>query len=244
VYDKAQNFWIGCEPLTIECNGCFASRKTIWNGRSPRNVTRTRFPVFFAPLKWEPSVIYVMPWSDFFIEGADDCRDEAWSVIRRTPQHTWLILTKRPENILKRLPQTWGEGWPHVWLGVSVGDDRFTYRIDELFRVPAARYWVAAEPLIGPLRLQPYLPGSRLFDGKVLDWVVCGAEGGKAPRPMELWWARGPRDECRETGTPFYMKQMGGAYMHKEHNKKGHNGTDPEYWPEDLRVRECPWTEA
>lgn len=239
MYDKAQSFWIGCEPLTIECKNCFASRYTTWHNRSPRNVTRTRFPVFYAPLKWEPSVIYVMPWSDFFIEGADDCRDEAWSVIRRTPQHTWLILTKRPGNIYKRLPQTWGEGWPHVWLGVSVGGDDFTYRIDRLFETPAAHYWVAAEPLIGPLGIRAYLPGSHLFNGKTLDWVVCGAEGGKGSRPMELWWPRELRDECHKAGVPFYFKQIGPNYMRTL--SKYRDGTNPEDWPDDLRVREYPW---
>jgi protein gp37 len=237
VYDKAQSFWMGCEPLTIECNNCFAARCTKWHGHSPRNVTRTRFPVFFAPLKWEPSIIYVMPWSDFFIEQADEDRGEAWSVIRRTPQHTWLILTKRSGNISKRLPRDWGSGWPHVWLGVSVGGDDFTYRIDRLFEIDAAHYWVAYEPAIAPLSLRPYLPGNHEFD-KALDWVVCGAEGGNKPRAMELDWAQKPRDECRETGTPFYLKQIGKHHMRK--CGKDNDGANPEDWPEDLRVRECP----
>lgn len=241
MYDRAHSFWMGCKPLTVECDRCFASRETEWRGRSPRNVTRTRHVIFFAPLKWEPSVIYVMPWSDFFIEEADDCREEAWSVIRRTPQHTWLILTKRPENIPDRLPRTWGEGWSHVWLGVSVGNDKFAYRVEQLFQVPSMHYWAAGEPLIGPLSLWPYLTGSRRFNGKSLDWVVCGAETGKKPRPMELWWARCLRDECFDTDKPFYMKQIGSRYMHKEHGKWRNKGSDPKYWPEDLRIREHPW---
>ena len=123
-----------------------------------------------------------------------------------------------------------------------MGGDDFTYRIDRLFEVDAAHYWVAYEPAIGPLSLRAYLLGSHLFDGKVLDWVVCGAEGGKGPRAMDLSWPRELRDECRETGTPFYMKQIGGVYMREKHGKSNHNnGTDPAYWPEDLRVREYPW---
>jgi protein gp37 len=240
LYDKAHSFWMGCEPVTIECNGCFAARKTKWKGRNPRNVTRTRFRTFFAPLQWEePQVIYVMPWSDFFIKAADEYREEAWAVIRRTPQHKWLILTKRPENILKRLPRTWGEGWDHVWLGVSIGGDSFTYRIDQLFEIPAAHYWVAVEPFIEPVRLKPYLPGSHLFGGKALEWVVCGAEGGRIPRKMELWWPRELRDECYGK-VPFYLKQIGKHYMKEERFSNHHNGGEPEYWPEDLQVREYP----
>jgi protein gp37 len=54
--------------------------------------------------------------SDFFHEGADDWRAEAWDVIKACRNLDWLILTKRPERTADRLPPDWGKGYPNVWL--------------------------------------------------------------------------------------------------------------------------------
>jgi protein gp37 len=140
--------------------------------------------------------------SDFFHPGADEWREHYWHTIYDTPQHLYLILTKRPERIPGCLPdfgkKEWP--WPHVWLGTSVecvGEKR---RLVELQRVPAALRWLSIEPLLEDL-------GDLSLAG--ISWVVCGGESGPGARPMHPDWARGVRDQCKAAAVPFFFKQWG-----------------------------------
>jgi protein gp37 len=95
--------------------------------------------------------VFTCSWSDWFHEDADPWRDEAWEVIRAAPDLTFQILTKRPERIADHLPADWGDGYPNVWLGVTIENRRFVDRADVLREVPAAVRFISAEPLLGPL---------------------------------------------------------------------------------------------
>src|SRR3990167_5422001 len=87
----------------------------------------------------------ICSWSDWFHETADPWRDEAWDIIRRTPRLTYQILTKRPERIADHLPADWGPtGYPNVWMGVSVENYRFTWRLDILANTPARIRFLSA----------------------------------------------------------------------------------------------------
>jgi protein gp37 len=223
--NSSHNFWIGCHKVSPGCKLCYAERQMKQYGRDFKTVTRT---VGFAkPLKWkEPRMIFVNSWSDFFIEEADRWREDAWDIIRKTPHHTYQVLTKRPERIPDSLPADWGEGWPHVWLGVSIETQAYMHRAKELIEVPAAVRFVSAEPLLGPL----------VFDSLVndLDWLIIGGESGLHHRPMKMEWARALRDEWKAVDKPVFFKQQGGqrpgynAYLIEE------DGTHTvlQEWPE------------
>ena len=102
--------------------------------------------------------------TDFFIQDADPWRDEAWRIIEGTPQHTYQILTKRPERIAAHLPASWAtDPWPHVWLGVSVETQDYAWRLDRLAEIPAYTRFVSAEPLLGELNLLPWLEGDGIL---------------------------------------------------------------------------------
>jgi protein gp37 len=128
-------------------------------------------------------------------------------VVRRCPNLTFQVLTKRPERIKDHLPAAWGEGYANVWLGVSVERDDYCRRADLLRAVPARTRWVCAEPLLGPL------PSLNL-DG--IHWLVVGGESGPSWRPMELAWVRELRGKCRAAGVPLYFKQANGLYPGKD----------------------------
>jgi protein gp37 len=99
----------------------------------------------------QPRFIFTCSWSDFFITEADKWRAEAWDIIRRTPEFTYLILTKRPDRIARCLPADWGDGYPNVWLGTSAENQKYAdQRIPELLKVPAAKRFLSLEPLLGP----------------------------------------------------------------------------------------------
>lgn len=107
--------------------------------------------------------------------------------------------------------------FPHIWLGVSVEDQkRADKRIPDLLATPAAVPWVSAEPLLGELRLDQLhvrddsgVYGATVPALALLSWVVAGGESGKDARPMRPDWARSLRDQCKAAGVPFLFKQWG-----------------------------------
>ncbi|MFL5313065.1 MAG: DUF5131 family protein [Myxococcales bacterium] len=149
--ESTWNPWMGCTRVSPGCDGCYMFREQRQYGNDPELVRRSKTK-FDAPLKWEePKLVFTCSWSDWFHVNADDWRDEAWDIIRRSPQHTFQILTKRPGRIHHCLPADWGDGYPNVWLGVSVESAAFVSRVDVLRGIPAALRFISAEPLLGSL---------------------------------------------------------------------------------------------
>jgi protein gp37 len=151
------------------------------------------------PLDWrQPRLIFVNSMSDLFHEGIPVWFIRAvFNVMEEASWHTFQILTKRSHRMLEVAPHL---RWPdNVWMGVSVEDQRWTHRIDDLRKVQAKVRFVSCEPLLGPLRLD--LGG--------IHWVIVGGESGPRARPMKAEWARDIRRQCEETGVAFFFKQWG-----------------------------------
>lgn len=212
------NPWMGCTKVSAGCDNCYMFTEQRRYGHDPEVVRRSKTK-FSDPLKWkEPKVIFTCSWSDWFHKDADPWRDEAWEIIRQTPQHTYQILTKRPGRILRHLPADWGEGYPNVWLGTSVEDEGAEYRIGHLLNAPARIRFLSCEPLLGrvdvsPLRIQHYVPDRQIH------WVIVGGESGPNSRPMDLEWVREIRDNCALSGVAFFLKQLGGFPDKRGHDK-------------------------
>src|SRR6266566_2681172 len=202
--ESTWNPWHGCTKVSPGCKHCYMFTEKKQYGQDPTKVVRSKTK-FSDPLKWNMGrLIFTCSWSDFFHEAADPWRDEAWEIIRRTPQHTYQILTKRPKRMAAHLP--WADDpWLHVWLGVSVENQDYLWRLDKLAEIPAYTRFVSAEPLLGEVNLLPWLEGEG-----ILDWVIVGGESGPKARPMQPDWARFIRDQCAATETPFFFKQWGG----------------------------------
>jgi len=193
--------------------------------------------------------------------GGDHTRD-VWEVIETEAREAM------PEDVLSAAGRVQPWPLPNVWLGVSAEDQqRADERIPWLLSTPAAVRFVSAEPLLGPLNLTPWLGNavSRYVEGggsapasegyavrPGIWWVVVGGESGPKSRPFDLAWARSIRDQCREAGAAFFMKQLGarpqatadprglGWTETCELSLRDSKGGDPSEWPEDLRVREFP----
>jgi protein gp37 len=218
------------------------------------------------PLRWKrPRRVFVNSMSDLFHEAVPNTFIAAmFDVMRKTPQHTYQILTKRHARMRTLLTpdRMAGEPWPlpNVWLGVSVEDQHWAdIRIPALLATPAAVRFLSCEPLLGPLNLVQYLPtakgcfcethwswmcGGDVNGGKCrqerLSWVIAGGESGPGARPMELDWVRALSWHCRTTRVPLFVKQLGKT-LGRELGA-GPKGGDWDAWPEDLRVREFPRT--
>ena len=200
--EETWNPWMGCTKVSEGCDHCYMFREQRQYGNDPEVVRRSKTK-FQLPLRLkEPSLIFTCSWSDWFHVDADPWRDEAWEIVRATPQHTYQILTKRPGRIRRHLPADWGDGYPNVWLGTSVETNEHLSRVRVLCDVPAALRFISAEPLLGPL---PDLD----LDG--IGWVITGGESGPEHRPIEVAWVREIRDACLAADVPFHHKQWGGA---------------------------------
>lgn len=212
--DETINFWVGCEKVSQGCKFCYMYRDLTRYGKDPMELQQVAEKTIRAKLKKlaPGSKIFTCSWSDFFWHQADHLRTWAWDIIRNHPQFIWQILTKRPERILENLPPDWGNGWQHVWLGVSVEDEKTANeRIWELLQVPSETLFLSLEPLLGHIEFENLkdqggadtyncLDGTRLFGSKdsfhaykdlldrilnytKIDWVIVGGESGNDTGP-------------------------------------------------------------
>ena len=166
------NPWQGCRKVSEGCKFCYMFRDMIKFGKNPNHVHRSAVGTFNKPLNWkEPALVFTCSWSDWFIEEADEWRDDAWAIIKRTPHLTYQILTKRPERIAQCLPENWGDGYPNVWLGVTVENQKAVERISHLAQIPSVVRFLSVEPLLEEV----HIPESLM---QKLQWVIVGGESG------------------------------------------------------------------
>lgn len=234
--DATWNPFIGCRKVDADCKFCYMYRDSLggtrWNPQVPKR-TKT---VFTLPLKIkQPSKIFTASLTDIFIPEIDEDRHEIWDIIRRCPQHTFQILTKRPERILECLPDDWGAlGYENVWLGTSVGHQKAVHRITELSEVPASVLFVSFEPLHEELNLQE-VPKA------LISWSILGGESGHETgkytyRPCKVEWMESIIEQMPGA---MFVKQMG-THLAKELKMSDRHGTKIEEFPESLRIREFP----
>lgn len=176
------------------------------------------------PIRWKkPTRIFVNSMSDLFHPGVTfEWLAKIFDVMARAPQHTYQILTKRPQRMLETLlaggdpdvaptfEKTYSQPWPpkNWWFGVSIEDQKTANeRIPILAKCPARTKFVSYEPALGPVDLAVACVDPVTL--AEIDWVICGGESGSHARPMDPQWARDVRDLCDDLGTPFFFKQLG-----------------------------------
>ncbi|NJB35309.1 DUF5131 family protein [Croceivirga sp. JEA036] len=238
--DSTWNPWMGCQKVSGACKYCYMHKILDKDGNDPSIVNRTKSS-FYKPLNWKVGrLIFTCSMSDFFIKEADEWRKEAWDIIKRTPQHTYLILTKRPERIQECLPEDWSpELYSHVWLGTTVESQNEVHRIHELAKIKCQLRWVSFEPLLGPI----YLNKEEL---DTVEWAVIGGESGNLEgkyrfRKSELAWYLSLMYQFRDAGTPVFFKQLGSYYHHydlKVSDSKGERWCSK--FPDVFKIRQYP----
>lgn len=228
----------GCTKISDGCRNCYAERMARrLAGRCGYPEAPHHFDVTLHHerlgqlLRWKkPRTVFVCSMSDLFHEDIPDWFIlKVWDVMRRAPQHTFLVLTKRP----RRMQEVVGricDGWcplPNAWLGVTVENQRTAdERIPLLLQTPAAVHFVSCEPLLEEINIREYLhvDGCHTFEGgesfpnlclacggkgtPSLDWVIAGCESGPHRRHVDTSAFRFLRDQCQDAVVPFFLKQM------------------------------------
>ena len=216
--DATWNPVAGCAVITAGCTNCYAMRmaarleamgvekyrgltrksggRAVWTGK-----VRCDEGALDVPTRWNaPRLVFVNSMSDLFHADVPvEFIRRVWEVMRATPQHTYQILTKRPERMAEVLT-----GFPvlaNAWLGTSVESAEVLHRLDALRSVPAAIRFVSFEPLLGSVRNA---------DLSEIHWAIVGGESGPKARAIEETWVEEIEALCRAEEAAFFFKQWGG----------------------------------
>jgi protein gp37 len=218
--DHTFNPWIGCQHVSPGCDHCYAEAmmdhrygRVKWGPHGERE--RTSAENWKKPLKWNAEAgdfkqehghrprVFCASLADVFDNQISlKWRRDLFELISKCRRLNWLLLTKRPQNIGKMLPDDWGDGYKNVWLGVTAESQTyFDQRWECLQSIPAAIKFISYEPALGPLRLPKH--------GPFPDWLISGGESGPLARPMKPQWVRNIIADCRDRGVAPFHKQWG-----------------------------------
>jgi len=217
--DHTFNPWIGCAKVSPGCENCYAERDfdhrkhvAQWGPKGTRHVTSPAN--WKQPVKWDREAlaagrrakVFCASLADVFEDRPDLVapRAKLWSLVYNTPNLDWLLLTKRPKNVLPLLNSiqvAGAEHWPHhAWIGATIEGPAQLRRLDDLRTIPAAVRFLSCEPLLGDL-------------GKIdltgIHWVIAGGESGPAARPSHPRWYCSLLEQCANAGVQFFFKQWG-----------------------------------
>jgi protein gp37 len=226
--DATWNPVTGCTKITAGCDNCYAARFA----ERFRGVVGHPFERGFdlmlrpdrisQPLAWRrPRMIFVNSMSDLFHKSVPrSFIDHVFDTMEEADWHIFQVLTKRSPLMRAYLRYRYGDGRPspHLWFGVSIENSSYKARIEHLRGSPAEVRFLSIEPLIGPV-------GRINLNG--IHWVIAGGESGPGARPMNIEWARDIRNQCADSGVPFFFKQWGGLRP-----KSGGRDLDGREWNE------------
>ena len=245
--DATWNPVAGCTVLSPGCTNCYAMRmaarlaamgqekyrgltrpsggRQVWSGR-----VRCDEASLDVPLRWrKPRIVFVNSMSDLFhADVPESFIAKVWATMKATPQHTFQILTKRPERMREVAERM--DFLTNVWLGTSVEASEYLGRLHELRFTRAAVRFASFEPLLGPIS-DADLTG--------LHWAIVGGESGPGSRPMKREWVRALQVQCAEHGVAFFFKQWGGTQK-----KRTGRELDGRTWDEMPSIQKSPWGQS
>jgi protein gp37 len=196
----------GCSKISPGCKYCYAevmSKRLKAMGIEKYKYgfqVRLHPAALNIPFTWKKSkVVFVNSMSDLFHPDVPfDFIKSVFGVMNQTPQHIYQVLTKRSERLLELASNL---NWTsNIWMGVSVENDEYKYRIDDLRHTAAKTKFLSIEPLIGPIHT---------INLSGMDWVIVGGESGAKARPIEKGWIEGVKNQCVENKVAFFFKQWG-----------------------------------
>lgn len=255
--DHTFNPWWGCEKVSPGCKHCYAEQFAdkrfhlkVWGAQAERRIASNA--MWAKPLKWNAAAakkgqrarVFCASMADVFekYEGPSwdavyKARLRLWQIIAATPHLDWLLLTKRPQNVLAMVPGAWlgfdeerRSAWPgNVWVGCTVeNQEQATKRIPWLLNIPAPVRFLSCEPLLEYVDLtritclpsgadpQAYLNALTGHIGGPddvlphrINWVIIGGESGSNSRSFNPAWADGMVSQCRSSKVPVFVKQFG-----------------------------------
>lgn len=238
---------VGCTKCSPGCTNCYAERFAARLAKNPATAKKYAGVVdergrwtgkisepdwsCFEKLPRAPRRVFVGSMTDIFFDEHAPHLPKLFDMMASMPQHTFLLLTKRPLNMRSWIAANGDKIWPNIWLGVTVCvQSEVRSKLLQLMRTPAAKRFVSVEPMLEAIDLDicvfdrprairhlVYGPACLNEDqadymvDPLADWVICGGENGANSHPMRVEWVRRLRDQCKIAGVPFYFKGWGGS---------------------------------
>lgn len=234
------NPWHGCRKYSAGCKNCYVYRRDNSIGKNPSAIEKNKS--FDMPLARNkngefkiPSgtLLYTCMTSDFFIEEADEWREDIWRIIRQRSDLRFMIITKRILRFTECIPLDWGSGYENVAICCTIeNQEQCDIRFPYFNTLPIKNKFIASEPLLSPIDMSGYLNSS-------IRQVTVGGESGENSRICDYRWVLDIRSQCIAAGVPFYFKQTGArflkdgrlyrikrAFQHSQARKAGINTTE------------------
>jgi protein gp37 len=202
----------GCNKISAGCKYCYAEvmtrRLEAMGIEKYKDGFKLRIheDALLIPYGWKsPKIVFVNSMSDLFHKDVPlEFIKKVFDTMNNNPQHTFQVLTKRSDVLLKYHKQL---SWTHnIWMGVSIEDEKVKHRVDDLRQTDARTKFLSCEPLIGPLNK---------MNLKKIDWVIVGGESGRKPRTMDVDWVLDIQKQCKKEKVAFFFKQWGGTNKKK-----------------------------
>lgn len=204
--------WRGCKKYSEGCLHCYIHKGDAKRGVNTNEIVRTKD--FYKPVerlkngnyKMKSGTVYTCFSTDFLIEEADEWRTECWEMIKQRPDCTFLFLTKRIERFMDCIPADWGDGYDNVVVGCTVENQKNAdFRLSIFKELPTKHKCITAQPLLGPINMEPYLDD--------IELVVVGGESDYRARVLEYDWVLDMRAQCVRKDVSFAFRQCGTHFL-------------------------------
>ena len=210
------NPWHGCRKISPGCVNCYVYRRDESIGKDASVVAKTGD--YDLPLKKnrqgqyklnaEDGIIFTCMTSDFFLEDADDWRQECWDMIRERQDLQFHIITKRIDRFDKCIPSDWGDGWDNVTVCSTCENQNMADHRQPIFlKLPIKHREIISEPMLEEINIEKYLATG------LIEHVSCGGESGTNARPCDLRWIQEVRRQCIRCSVPFTFRQTGAVFI-------------------------------
>ena len=206
------NPWHGCHKISQGCKNCYVYSKDMTFGKDSSIVTKTSN--FNLPLKKNINgqykltggeLIYTCITSDFFVEEADSWRKDAWDIIDKRKDLTFLIITKRADGFFYSLPSNWKDGYDNVIISCTVeNQSRADYLLPIYLKLPIKHKSITCSPILERIDFSDYL--------NFVEELVVGGESGSNARVCDYDWILDIRNQCISAGIKFWFYQTGAKF--------------------------------
>lgn len=208
------NPWHGCKKYSPGCKNCYVYRRDSSVGRDASKVEKTKS--FDLPLERKknyefkiPSgtLVYTCMTSDFFLDTADEWREDIWRMMRQRSDLDFMIITKRITRFSECIPLDWGKGYDNVMICCTIeNQEQCDIRFPVFNSLPIRKKFICCEPLLSDIDMSSYL-------NKDILQVLVGGESGNDARICDYNWILNIRRQCIKADVPFYFKQTGAKFL-------------------------------
>ena len=214
------NPWHGCHKKSAGCLNCYMFRRDSLYDKDSNVVSKTKDYNLAIRRHRDGSyylksgeVVYTCMTSDFFIEEADDWRNEIWQIIKYRRDLNFVIITKRIERFLECIPDDWKDGYDNVTIICTCENQKTSdERLPIFLKLPIKHREIIHEPMLEKIDIEKYIKDNKI------DCVTCGGESGNNARECNYDWILNTREQCKKYNVQFYFKQTGANFV--KNNKR------------------------